>query len=181
MNSKTSALSNEAIEVELASPGQRLWAILLNGLCYMLVFFLSLSFLAVVKTISPNISEALFDLLVKSSLNIFSLLLGVWQIIWMSKYGQSIGKNIVGIKVIKLDGENPGFVGTVLMREGAYYLILGMIAYIIGSLISTPETAGGTINNLAFFACAIMVFIKSNMRRTLQDYLAKTIVIKVPK
>lgn len=44
----------------------------------------------------------------------------------MSKTGQSFGKRIMKIKVINLDGRNPGFVGTVLIREILFQTIFGI-------------------------------------------------------
>ncbi|WP_100153146.1 RDD family protein [Snodgrassella alvi] len=47
------------------------------------------------------------------SVAIFAL----WQTIQMCITGQSIGKRLMKIKVIKTTGQNSGFARTVLMRE----------------------------------------------------------------
>lgn len=40
---------------------------------------------------------------------IFLMILPFWQCYWMWKRGQSIGKKIMGIKVIRLDNRSPDF------------------------------------------------------------------------
>ena len=95
---------------------------------------------------------------------------GIYQAVLMSKTGQSLGKKLLGIKVVTLEGDNPGFVGTVLMREIVYNIILtvlGMIPF-LGVLISIG----------AAIALLVMIFLDGNNRRTLQDMLAKTLVVK---
>jgi uncharacterized RDD family membrane protein YckC len=41
----------------------------------------------------------------------------IWQIRWLSSYGQSIGKKVMNIKIVKIDTEeNGGLVPNVLLR-----------------------------------------------------------------
>jgi uncharacterized RDD family membrane protein YckC len=64
------------------------------------------------------VSEETHDL---SSIFLYIILpvaiFALWQTIQMSITGQSIGKRLMKIKVIKTTGQNSGFVSTVLMRE----------------------------------------------------------------
>ena len=105
----------------------------------------------------------------------------------MSKAGQSIGKYLLKIKVIKLDGRNPGFVGTVLIREIMFYTISGIFSYLLIEfyiyLLNVDMLAVLILNPVYGYLiplfCLVMLFRVDTNRRTLQDYLAKTIVIKV--
>ncbi|MGE9547927.1 RDD family protein [Snodgrassella sp. CS2] len=90
----------------------------------------------------------------------------LWQIYWMSKYGQSIGKRILKIWVIRTNGENPGFARNVILRELIYQILV-----IVFSLI----TFG--IGYFVFMLVPAMVFIKKWNRRTFQDFMAGTIVV----
>ena len=87
----------------------------------------------------------------------------------MSKTGQSLGKRIMKIKVVNEDGDNPGFAGTVAMREivpNLVLTVLGMIPFL------------GIIVQLGFWiACLVMLFLVDRDRRTLQDMIAKTYVV----
>nr|WP_269146754.1 RDD family protein [Snodgrassella alvi] len=102
------------------------------------------------------------------------------QWIMMSKTGQSFGKRIMKIKVINLDGRNPGFVGTVLIREILFQTIIIIFSYLLIEIFNlNPESTEKIFNYLITFICFFMLFRTEANRRTLQDYLAKTIVIKV--
>ena len=93
----------------------------------------------------------------------------IFQAVLMSKTGQSLGKRIMKIKVVNEDGDNPGFAGTVAMREivpNLVLTVLGMIPFL------------GIIVQLGFWiACLVMLFLVDRDRRTLQDMIAKTYVV----
>lgn len=117
------------------------------------------------------------------------LIYAIFQFTQMSKTGQSFGKRLMGIKVIGIDGQNPGFVGTVLLREGVYNIIIQIISAIFLLILANVFNFSHIgINALYWisiysfpFTCLIMLFLKNINYRTLQDHLAKTIVIKVEK
>ena len=73
------------------------------------------------------------------------------------------------IRVADLEGNNPGFVGTVLLREVVFNFVLSVIGMI--------PVLGGLVTLGVYVALVVMLFIDRD-RRTLQDILAKTIVIK---
>lgn len=187
-------VSEGEMEVELASPWARMGAYIINSLISVVVMIpLLLSFVPAILSGNSNFDDSLIK-----SLGIgmgISLLLGlgllVWQLVWMIQRGQSIGKRILGIKVVTLNGENPGFVGTVLMREVVYYLIILVITFIIGALLGVIFAVGGHLDAIDRYSfvfdllgyiptiiCVVMLFRTQTLRRTLQDYLAKTLVIK---
>ena len=94
----------------------------------------------------------------------------IYQAVIMSRDGQSLGKKIMKIKVVDLDGYNPGFKGVVLMREIVFNIITSVLSLIpfLGVLVSFGVS----------IALLVMIFLDSNDRRTLQDMLAKTMVVK---
>lgn len=96
----------------------------------------------------------------------------------MSRDGQSLGKKIMGIRVLKSDGSNPGFGGTVLIREVAWSFIVGII--VIAVMLAVNETGGNLISLLIAFINFIMLFSVKRDRRTLYDMLADTVVVQLP-
>lgn len=192
-------LASGEIEVELASPWQRIGAVVINWLLQVVVFIIAfalmfafgMSFKTWFNSSDPSAALA--------GIGLFLLVLFVafipfciWQIVWMSKYGQSVGKRVMKIRVLTLDGDNPGFFGTVFMREIVYNIILSvinfMVTFIAGIMFAsinegTTQTILQLIINLISIApsiiCLVMLFLEKNNRRTLQDYLAKTIVVRV--
>ena len=152
-------------EVELASPWQRIGAVLINSLITM-VLYVPL-FVGTAMMGDSNGESGLMWIVISA---VLLLAWCIYQAVLMSKTGQSLGKKLLGIKVVTLEGDNPGFVGTVLMREIVYNIILtvlGMIPF-LGVLISIG----------AAIALLVMIFLDGNNRRTLQDMLAKTLVVK---
>lgn len=187
--------SDKEIEIILASPWARILAYLLNSFITSLIFTLVLisfilaygnDFIKILKQILNNqIMTDNLSLFITFCIYLFIplLILTIIQIHWMSKYGQSIGKRIMNIKVIGENGQNPGFIGTVLVREILFNLIVKIILLILGLLFVRILHMDEIFFEFSFgyikpIACLIMLFITSNNRRTLQDYLAKTLVIK---
>ena len=190
--------NNDEMEVELAGPWARMGAYLINSLLsvvVMLPFIIAAWPLMVAELSGQSINAdninpgGIFISLAISML--LGLILLVWQIVWMVQRGQSIGKRLLGIKVIGLNGENPGFVGTVLLREVVYYLIVLVISFILGAILGAVMAVGGALDAIEQYSyvfdllgyiptiiCTIMLFRSQTLRRTLQDYLAKTLVVK---
>lgn len=149
---------------ELAGPWQRIAARLLD----MLPFFFSGIIAAVVFFFfqqHDGVNEA-------TAIAILFLFAGyiIYQIVLMTRHGQTLGKKLMGIRVVTLDGDNPGFVKYVLLREFVYNLILNIVGLI--PLLGLLATLG------AFVACLVMLFLEDRDRRTLQDLLAGTLVVK---
>lgn len=92
---------------------------------------------------------------------------GVWNIVLLVQEGQTLGKKIVGIRIIDAQGENPGFWKIFLVR-------------------SLPFAVVGAVLNLAFKTRAASglvtlidaAFIFGATRRCLHDILADTHVIQ---
>jgi uncharacterized RDD family membrane protein YckC len=84
------------------------------------------------------------------------------QIFLISTRGQSIGKIVAGIRIVRLNGEQAGFVHGWLLR-----------AFVVGAITAIPFA--GTI-----FAVTDLLFIFSPSRRCLHDLIAGTRVVKLP-
>ena len=186
-NKSLSALADG--KLELASPADRLSAVVINHIIGSLIatpfyIYYMISIFKFFGTIDPDEADALDkEQLDQFFLNWFnlplteiiigftfvaSIIYTIWQIYWMTKYGQSIGKRLLKIRVIRTNGDNPGFIHNILLRE----IVYGFIA----SIISMMTLGFGT---LIFLFIPCMVFATSWHRRTLQDFLADTIVVKV--
>ncbi len=99
---------------------------------------------------------------------VFGLLAGgllltvlIWNLVWLNRYGQTIAKRILKIRVLRADGERVGM-GRLLSLRVLPLWVLGFIP-ILGPLVSLVD------------AC----FILRDDRRCLHDLIADTIVVKV--
>ena len=173
------------IEVELASPWQRIAAYIINVVLYSLCIFLAVLLYVFHEGFQPE-SMHINDIALIICILILSIPFITAQWIMMSKTGQSFGKRLMKIKIIKLNGRNPGFVGTVLIREIVFYTFSGIFSYLLIEfyicLLNVDMLAVLILNPVYGYLiplfCLIMLFRTETNRRTLQDYLAKTIVIK---
>lgn len=166
------------IEVELATPWQRSAAYIIN-----LAFFLVCCYVGGRLYIFHEGSQPKLMHIDYIALTICLLIPSIpfitAQWIMMSKTGQSFGKRLMKIKVINLDGRNPGFVGTVLIREILFHTIISTFSYLLIKIFNLNENSTEQIcNYLITFVCFLMLFRTEANCRTFQDYLAKTIVIK---
>lgn len=186
----------EEIEVELASAWERIGAVLLNGVFLLLSFIPFFIALAIFQNGGKPSPIAFLFLLIPLGLQIYQLVL-------LSKHGYTLGKKILGIKVIKQDGDEAGFVYAFLLRELVYQFGIGMITggiyMVMMAFMFSDITAAKAQNTEAMLAqfvflqgvnqilnlipplvCVIMMFAHSE-RRTLQDLIASTVVVKLPR
>ncbi|HGO8660963.1 TPA: RDD family protein [Neisseria meningitidis] len=178
--------NGQEIEVGIAGAGDRILAALLNQLFTFLVLlvpFAGLIAFAIKNEGRIGGSEEIFGLLLGMTsfwVGLVGILVyTVVQIYYMSRDGQSLGKKIMRIRVLKTDGRNPGFVGTVLVREIVWSVLVAIIAAVIG--LAVGDNGENAINLLAFLANFVLLFMVKRDRRTLYDILADTVVVKLPK
>ena len=120
------------------------------------------------------------------------LIYGVVQVYYMSKFGQSIGKKLMKIRVVRENGDVAGFVHNVLLREFVYGLICSVIMMALMGIFFAVfglEANSGVamavdvllqiVSYVPTIVCFIMLFMESRQRQTLQDMLAKTYVVQV--
>lgn len=187
--------SDKEIEIILASPWARILAYLLNT--FITTFVCILGVIGFILVHGKDVIQILKQIqnkqIMTDNLSLFItfciylfipfLILTIIQILWMSKYGQSIGKRIMNIKVIGENGQNPGFIGTVLVREILFNIIAKIILLILSLLFVRVLHINEifvevSLNYVVPITCLIMLFLTSYNRRTPQDLLAKTLVIK---
>ncbi len=158
--------AEDDVVVELASPWVRMGARILDFLPLALIGIVA----AIVAPFFAGPAEQSGGMVVLLMLLAMLVFTG-YQIWLMTRYGQSLGKRLLGIRVIKEDGSNPGFVRYVLLREFAFNLILQFIGLI--------PLLGPLVVLVVWVACVVMLFLEDRDHRTLQDMLANTLVVKV--
>ncbi|QMT31907.1 RDD family protein [Alysiella filiformis] len=101
------------------------------------------------------------------------------QMLMMTQGGQSIGKKIVGIKVMTAKGEDTGFFHAILLRKVVYNLIwITLIGLILNLLHLRDNFTSWHLIWLPYLACLTMLGNEEDNCRTLQDKLAGTVVVK---
>lgn len=135
---------------QLADRGTRLGARFIDGLLAVPLFVI---WIIIASTSNSEAGEIIG--LVIFVLGIIGLVAYQWWL--LSTEGQTIGKRMVNIRVVCLNGTNGGFVTNVLMRE----------------------ILNGLIGIIPFYSLVDVLFIFSDERRCIHDHIAGTRVIKV--
>ncbi|MBS5742462.1 MAG: RDD family protein, partial [Neisseria sp.] len=176
--------------VHIASVWSRVAAYLLNYL-FNVIIFLPYYYILYTETVAiakqKNIAftqELIISVSERADMtqmlgltSIVYLIVGIVQLYYMSRYGQSLGKKIMRIRVLKSNGSNPGFLGTVLVREVAWGLIVLAIVFAAYFVLKGNILIYSLLITLINF---IMLFSVKRDRRTLYDMLADTVVVKLP-
>jgi uncharacterized RDD family membrane protein YckC len=140
----------------LAQRGSRFVAVLLDGLVALPVMAL----LGIGSFVSASARTAGSDpgtsVAILSGIGgLLALAMGVFQIYLLSTTGQTLGKRWMKIRIVKLDGSNPGFVGAVLLRA----------------------VVSGLLGVIPFYSLVDLLFIFSEDQRCLHDKIAGTRVV----
>lgn len=143
-------------ELRLASPGNRFLANLVDGLIYLPGGFLSIALITLLRRDQLGVA------LVVGLVGIFGAL-GA-QIYFQLKYGQTIGKRLLNLRVVMTDGSP--------VSLGRLFFLRNVVG--IGLVQSVPY-----VGTVLFFVDALMIFGAS--RRTLHDLIGGTIVIDSPR
>ncbi|NUE67297.1 RDD family protein [Snodgrassella sp. ESL0253] len=181
-SSSTNILTDDyEIEVELATPWMRIAAAIINWLILYLGIILGTVFFGLLAKILHSALAEKICIILATLVPLLMYFIG--QCIMMSTKGQSFGKKLLRIKVIGIDGSNPGFIGTVLLRTIVPSVALTTVGLSLNLIfyqnIVIALTKPNTIALFFYVICLFMLFRTSTYRRTLEDYLAKTIVIKI--
>ena len=91
---------------------------------------------------------------------LYFLAFAIFQIYLLSTRGQTLGKRWMKVRIVKLDGSSPGFVGAVLLRA------------IVNGIISAIPYLGG------IYGLVDILFIFREDRRCIHDLIAGTRVVK---
>ena len=184
------ASAPSALEVSIAPLGRRFVAYLINGFLTLLLI-VPATIGAVLRVLKYTGQGEIKELSVLSQyaemqylFDITLIILPIYALlqIWMmSRHGQSIGKRLMNIRVIKTNGTDAGFMGTVLLREVLFNIILGIVGSIVGMLVALlfgNQSSGEIVSNLVqsalWITCFVMACDTKRDRRTLQDMLANT-------
>ena len=189
---------NSAKDYVAATPLQRLIA----GIINILLFFIPANIIFIV--FHTNSAKAIFFIpvvCITLACIIFLMILPFWQCYWMRTRGQSIGKKIMGIKVIRLDNRLPDFWTNVIKREFIYYIYMYILTisnfYLPGlqdeffyiCLMFMPTNLFLSVKTVPLIPVILMIdifnlmclyrlFSNKFLSVTLQDKLAKTRVVQ---
>jgi uncharacterized RDD family membrane protein YckC len=159
-NASIDVAPQAAESVVLADRGQRFNAFLLDLVTIlpaMILFGIGAYMASAAKGASspPVVPMALIGLG-----GLYMLGVAIYQLVLLSKHGQTIGKRWMAIKIVKLDGSPPGFVHAVLLR-GFVNGLIGAVPYL------------GFVYTLVDI---LMIF--RDDRRCIHDMIASTRVVK---
>ncbi|OAM34780.1 hypothetical protein A7Q01_09035 [Eikenella sp. NML96-A-049] len=156
----------DGINVELAAPWRRIAAAALN-LLMLLLFTIGVGF--IVGLVGSLFGSNFGNPVLIGYGAMLAYVIG--QAMLMANSGQSLGKRIMGIRVISEDGSEPSLVQYLLLREAVILLPLAILLKFIPLI-------GGMLSLVVAAACILMMFMEDGNRRTGQDMLAKTLVIR---
>ena len=145
---------------ELADRGARLAAKILDGLIGIGgIGIMAAIMIPVALTQGDSASKTRFIMVALLGV---ALTLGVlaWNLTWLYRYGQTIGKRIVKIKIVRSDGD-----------RASLGRILGLRIILVTILESIPFLGG-------LFSLVNICFIFRDDRRCIHDLMADTVVVK---
>jgi len=167
---------NVKVEYELASVGQRTVAAMLDVIAFFIYFLIFSLILGLSGPFSGQMDKTMF---------IFLLLIKIpWifynPLIEYLTHGQSLGKYIMGIRVVTISGERPGLreVFTRWIFKGDFiwisadpftvliWIAVGLLGIMFAGTSERRQRMGDAMAN------TIVIRNKSNMRYTLRDVLS---------
>ncbi len=142
--------------LELAGRGHRFGASVIDGVVELILFFAIAYAVGIYNVVLADKHEFLVGILTTT---LGFVVFAVIQSYFLMKNGQTIGKKIVGIRIVDLDGNVPGLL-TLLGRRYAPIHIVQAIP-VAGSLLPLID----------------VLFIFREDRRCVHDFIAKTKVV----
>ena len=143
----------------LASRWKRFWASMLDGLIMGLVTLPAMYFTGGFDSIVKGIDPSFEYMLMIAAIGLVAFV--IINIKLLINHGQTVGKKVLGIKIVDLDGGLPGLKKHLFKRYAVYFLP-GQIP-LVGQLFSM-------IN---------ILFIFGKEKRCIHDFVAKTKVVMV--
>ena len=144
---------------ELATRGSRLGAALIDGLI-MMAFAIPLMFALGVWEYASKGQQAPWELQLLAAVINYAVFLAIHGLL-LKKYGQTVGKKALGVRIATLDGDVPPLGKLLLLR----YVAIGVISYapVVGP----------------FIAVINILFIFRKDKRCIHDIIAGTRVLKM--
>ena len=155
--------SQDTYEVEAASRLSRLGAVLVDGLVGFAPVGAILLMLPMLMLRGGT--SALLILLGIAALTALAVL--ITQIVLVARHGQTIGKKVLGIRMITSDGDIPSIWRVFFLRWLPFVVVAGVLDYVL-------KLRG--VGNIVHLVDALLIFQPN--RRCFHDLLADTHVIK---
>ena len=155
--------SQNTYEVEAASRLSRLGAVLVDGLVGFAPVGAILLMLPMLMLRGGT--SALLMLLGIAALTALAVL--ITQIVLVARHGQTIGKKVLGIRMITSDGDIPSIWRVFFLRWLPFVVVAGVLDYVL-------KLRG--VGNIVHLVDALLIFQPN--RRCLHDLLADTHVIQ---
>ena len=112
-----------------------------------------------------------------------------YSILLHGKFGQTIGKMLMGVKIVTYPAERPINYRQALIRDLPYILVYVLETCILTAILVLPELANNTTlafvllilgyANLIWVLLEIISTLFNEKRRAVHDFIARTVVIKV--
>jgi len=146
--------------LELAERGTRLAAVILDALIFGSVGLVAaIAIPALLMARRGHAGTALGVGLI-GLMGAWFLVVSIWNAVWVHRYGQTIGKRIMKIRVVRSNGERATFARIFFLRN----VVLGLAG-------AVPFIGG-------FISLADILMIFRDSRQCLHDQLADTLVIR---
>lgn len=167
-------------EQELASRWSRLGAWLINGLLLSVPAFVvgMVAGAGAVATTQGGGGLVGFVFFIIGALAIYYLGLLLINLLWLSRYGQSVGKRWLKIRIVRRNGAPAGLARLVFLRYLSIYIgamILGLLGFLASA--ADPGASFQFLGNLLFLIDILLIF--GAARLCLHDRIADTKVVKV--
>jgi uncharacterized RDD family membrane protein YckC len=162
---RVSDISDSTAEMTLADRGTRLGAVILDGLVFGIPIgvFVGVSVVVATNTrTGASPSTLVMGLVALSSIVVLALI--VLNFVWLYRYGQTIAKRWLGIKIVRTDGSRCGLARIIFLR----ILPLG----IAGAILNLIPGLGYLVRIVD------ALFIFRDDYRCVHDHIADTIVVK---
>lgn len=174
------------VEDHFAAPTQmvtatrlsRFLAVLIDGSPGIVAAFIAAIYVAVAM---PGVFSGQFDpksinwmSIGLAGLAVVALSIGwvIWQIVLLYRYGQTIGKKAMGIRVVRMDGSRVSFPRFFFVRGGVLVVIRAVIGGIAGAL---QMRHGNLAGYLVTLVDALLIFGPAS--RCGHDFIADTRVV----
>lgn len=172
-------VADPSVTVELAGRGQRLAAVLIDLVIGLVLYIPA----GVVAFLHWNPSQPWALNFVNSGATvslILLLILLIVTIVLVARYGQTIGKRIVGIRVARPDGSKASLGRIFWLRNVANDILGGFIGGFLAGLLAVLLHLTGLVPALLgyLYPLADTLAIFGGSRQCLHDMIANTIVVK---
>lgn len=171
-------VADPGITVEVASRGQRLAAFLVD-LATGIVLYLPPLLVAVLHW---NSGEAWYLNFINAGLAVTGLLavvVLVITIVFVARYGQTIGKRVVGIRVARPDGSKASLGRIFWLRNVVNSVLQTVVAAILGGILGVMHMVGGLALVAGYIYPVVdCLMIFGDSHQCLHDRIANTIVVK---